>query len=58
MHGDNSQQYCITHVKVFMKADCNCFHQKKKKFIFTLFKLEKSCFVVDMIYHIYMITME
>ena len=56
MHGDTSQQYCITHVKVFMKADCNCFH--KKKFIFTLFKLEKSCFFVDMIYHIYMIIME
>ena len=31
MHDDYSQQYCITHLEVFMRADCNCLHQKKKK---------------------------
>lgn len=57
MHGDYSQQYCITHLEVFMRADCNCLHQKKIIIIFTLLKLQ-SCFAVDMVYHIYMITIE
>lgn len=46
MHGDYSQQYCITHLEVFMRADCNCLHQKKIIIIFTLLKLQ-SCFAVD-----------